>query len=168
MRAVRDAGRPPDAEQVALAGGSDLALLVLVGEVDEHLDFDAARVAGADSRQRIGPDKEAAVADRARFGRHVHPVELRDEVLVLLLGPQIPRRLARGYDLAILHEERIRVTVDIHPAGEVPAVEHRHKALVLVWGVGEGRHGDGQREQKGGSGTKWHHGWSSGGVARVR
>src|SRR5262245_27499714 len=48
VRPIRDTRRPPDAEEVALAGGRDLALLVLVGEVHEDLHFDAAGVAGAD------------------------------------------------------------------------------------------------------------------------
>src|SRR6266436_5132683 len=84
MRPIRDTRRPPDAEEIALTGGANLALLVLVSEIHQDLHLDAARVPGTDGGDRIGPNKEAAIADRARRGRHVHPVELRDEVLVLL------------------------------------------------------------------------------------
>src|SRR5207302_9493676 len=84
VRAVGHAGRAPDAEEIALAGGSDSpGPLVAVGQVHEHLYLDAARVTRADGRDRVGPDEEAAVADRARRRRHVHPVKLRDEVFVL-------------------------------------------------------------------------------------
>src|SRR5207237_1133205 len=89
---IRNTARTPDAEEVSLAGGRDLALFVLVGQVYQHLYLNAARVAGANSRNGVGPDEKAAVANLPWRGRHVHPVELRDEVLVLLLCPQVARR----------------------------------------------------------------------------
>ena len=162
VRPVGDAGRAPDAEQVALAGGGDLALLVLVGEVHEHLHLDAARVAGANGGEGVGPDEEAAVADRAGFGRHVHPVELRDEVLILLVGSQVARRLARGDDLAVLDEEGAGGAVDVHPARQVLAVEHGDEAVLRSLGVAGllvlGRGGEGGKEkQQGGKGIKQSH-----------
>ena len=63
MRPVGLAVRAPDAEEVAVAGGGDFALFVLVGQIDKHLHLDAARVPRALRGHRIAPDKEAGVAD---------------------------------------------------------------------------------------------------------
>src|SRR6266849_4076023 len=131
MRPIRDARRPMDAKEVALARGGDLALLVLVGEIHEHLHFDAARVAGADRRDRIAPDEESTVPGRPRLVRHVHPVELSDEVLILPFGAQEASRLARGNDLFVLYEKCSWSAVDVHPTREVFTVEHRLEANVL-------------------------------------
>src|SRR5207245_793952 len=113
VRPIRDAGRPVNAEEVALAGGGDQALLVLVGEIHEDLHLDTARVSGADGRDRVGPDEEAAVADGARRGRHMHPVELRDKILILLHGPQIARWLAGRDDLPVPDKEGAGGAIDV-------------------------------------------------------
>src|SRR5439155_4289978 len=58
VRAVGLARGAVDAEEIAVAGGSRVALFVLVEEIDEHLHLDAARVGRADGRQGIGPHEE--------------------------------------------------------------------------------------------------------------
>src|SRR5437899_3204808 len=131
VRPIRDTRRPPDAEEIALTGGANLALLVIVSEIHQDLHLDAARVSTPDSRDRIGPNEEAAVADRARRGWHVHPVELRDKVLVVLRGPQIARRLARCDDLPVLDIEGAGGAIDVDPTGQALAVEQRREAFVL-------------------------------------
>src|SRR5581483_3551034 len=146
VRPVRHALRAPDAEQVAVAGGRDAAHLVLVLQVDEHLHLDPAGVPGADGRDRVAPDEQPGVADLRLVD--VHPVHLQLEVLVLPVGPQVAGRLAGGDDLAVLHEERGRVAVHVHPAGEVGAVEQRLVAVVGRRGERDGR-GERQAEQGG-------------------
>src|SRR5262249_25356994 len=122
VRPVRLATRAPDAKQVAVAGRGDLAgLLVAILEIHEHLHLNSATVAGADRGDRIAPDKEAGVADL--LGVHMHPIEFRDKVLVLLRGAEIASRMARGDDLAVLHKERAGMAIDVDPAGQVAAVE---------------------------------------------
>src|SRR5439155_558607 len=137
VRSIWNTGRAPDAEKIALARRRDLALLVLVSQVHEYLDLDATRVTCAHRGNRIGPDEEAAVADGTRLVRDVHPVELGDEVLVLLGRPQITRWFAGRDDHVVLDEERRLRRVDVLPAGQVLAIEHRHEA-VLVRLAGEG------------------------------
>src|SRR5579884_2538212 len=135
VRAIRNTTRSPDAEEIALACGDGFALLVLVGEVHKHLDLNAARVAGANGWKRIGPDKKATVADGARCGRHVHPIEFRDEILILLRRAQIACRPAGRDDLPILDIKRVGGTVHIDPAVQAVAVKEWSEAFVLVAGV---------------------------------
>src|SRR5262249_25270641 len=91
MRAVGFAGGAGHAEDIAMAGGGRFARL-LVGplEIDKHLHLHSAREPAADARQPIGADEEPGIAFRALLGRNMHPLELGDEVLILLVGPQIP------------------------------------------------------------------------------
>src|SRR5439155_1459692 len=159
MRPIRDTRRPPDAEEIALTGGANLALLVLVGEIHQNLHLDAARVPTPDSRDRIGLNKEAAVADRARRGWHVHPVELRDEVLVLLRGPQIARRLARCDNLPVLDKEGAGGAIDVDPAAQALAVEQRREAFLVdrPGDIGERRRGNGHAQQQGNDAVEKSH-----------
>jgi hypothetical protein len=90
----------------------------------------------------------------------VHPLELRNEVLVLFFGAQIAGRLAGGDDFLSLHEEGAGCAVDVYPAGKVLAVEHRHEAVAL-FGVGPGRRKDGEGEQQYGGTAEQSHGGSS-------
>src|SRR5438876_12386457 len=105
MGSVRYAVSTVDAEQVAVTGCGDLArLLVLVFEIDQHLHLDAARERvqpGATRRRREGvaPDEEPRVANRIGLRRDVLPLELADEVLVLLGRAQEADRLAGRDDL---------------------------------------------------------------------
>jgi len=46
-----------------------------------------------------------------------------------------PVGFAGGDDLVVLDEEGAGGAIDVHPAGEVFAVEHRHEAGVLLVGV---------------------------------
>src|SRR5216683_6927997 len=101
VRAVRLARRAMDAKQVALAG-----VIPFLLQVYQHLYLDAARVGSPHRRQRVGPHEKARITDLLLID--VHPLELRDEALVLLFGAQEPGRLACGNDLSLLHEKMCR------------------------------------------------------------
>src|SRR5881398_2845793 len=58
VRPIRETRRPPDAEEIALAGGANLAFLVLISEIHQDLHLDAARVPGADGGDRVGPNED--------------------------------------------------------------------------------------------------------------
>src|SRR5438132_9618014 len=60
------------------------------------------------------------------------PVELRDEVLVLLHGAQITRRLAGRDNLPVLDEEGSRSAIDVDPAAQTLAGEKWNEAVVLI------------------------------------
>ena len=137
-----------DAEEVPVTGGRDGAgFLVLVLEVHEDLHLDAARVAGANRGDRVGPHEEAAVADRPGPGRHVHPLEFGDEVLVLSGRAQEAGGLAGGDDLVVLDLEGVGGAVGVDPAGQVLAVEHGHEAVVLLVFGRRRQTGQGEQQQ---------------------
>jgi hypothetical protein len=130
MRPIRLAASAPDAEEVAVTGSRAAALVVLPVQIDEHLHLDAARVARPLRRHRVGPDKETGVSDVFRVD--VQPIELANEVLVLLLRPQKPGGPPRRHDHVVLDIERVRMAIDVDPAGEVFAVEHGTEAVVVA------------------------------------
>src|SRR5207247_681234 len=97
-------------------------------------------------------------ADGVGLGRHVHPLELGDEVLVLLLGAHEADRLARRDDHVVLDEEAAGSAVDVDPTGQVLAVEHGDKAVVGLLLLGGERRDDGEDEQAGGEPAETSHG----------
>src|SRR5260370_38371044 len=145
MRAVGFAGGTVYAEQVAVTGGGDGAgFLVAILQIHKHLHLDATAVTGADGRQRIAPDEEAGVADLLRV--HVHPIELGDEVLVWLSGPQVAGGTASGDDFVVLDEEGARVAIDVDPAVEIAAIEERNVAFGM--GLGSAQRGCGDEQDR--------------------
>src|SRR5258708_29359264 len=74
--------RSVDAEQIALAGGRDLALLVLVGEIHEHLHFDAARSV---QHPRCHLRPRTAAPWRLRSEEHTSELQSPDHLVCRLL-----------------------------------------------------------------------------------
>jgi len=111
----------------------------------EHLDLDAVGQAALRVGVGVAPGKDARVASRL----HVHPLDVQDEVLVHAVGAHHANRLPGADQDPVAHGPRVGSGVDVHPAGQVLAVEQVLE-LERGWRLREGRGGEeaeGKRER---------------------
>jgi hypothetical protein len=85
----------------------------------EHLNLDAVRQAGRRIRLRIAPGEHTGIASRF----HVHPLDVQDEILVLLHRAHDADGMAGTDEEPILDLPGVLRGVDVHPPGQVLAVE---------------------------------------------
>ncbi len=110
-------------EQFAVhVGDRRRGLALLCPEFDpvqfQHLDLQplGQTVAGGFG---VAPGEDAGITSRF----HVPPLDVQQEVLVLLLAPHHANRLALTDQYAVLDVPRIGRSVDVDPPGEIFAVE---------------------------------------------
>src|SRR5437763_907981 len=85
----------------------------------EHLDFDALRQSTAGIRAGAAPRKYPGVSS----GLNVHPLYMKNEVLVLLRAAHHADRMTRADQHAVSDSPCIFGRIDIHPASEVVAIK---------------------------------------------
>src|SRR5258708_1998505 len=121
MGPVRPEGCAVDGEEGPLAGPEAFRIVSV-----QHLDFKSFGERLAADRNRAGMDEESRVSAFL----HVHPVKFHNEVFVHTLGPHYAGWDTRRDHQAVAEGESVRGAVDVHPAAEVPAVEHGNEALL--------------------------------------
>src|SRR6185437_50434 len=130
-RIIRRCLHTADAKQLAMHirdGRRDSVVFVQLGPLQfEHLNFDAVRQPAGRIRTSAAPRKYAGVPTRL----DVRPLDMQDEVLVLLHTAHYADRMAGADQHAVFDSPGIFGGIDVHPAGQVldvkQAVEFRSR-----------------------------------------
>ncbi len=85
----------------------------------EHLDFDSVRQPAAWIGASCTPDEHSRVSSRF----NVHPFDMQDEVLVLLLAAHHADGMSGADQQAVANPPRIFGGIDVDPPGQILAIE---------------------------------------------
>jgi hypothetical protein len=119
-------------------GGLNAIAGVELGPIEfEHLDFDNIWQAAFLVGHGAGPDEDAGIATSLK----VHPLDVEQEVLVFAFTAHDADGFAGAVKETFFDAPGIGAGIDVHPAGEVFAIEERFVLGESAGGAGESEDG---------------------------